>query len=47
MIGDAAVVICGQEPGQYTGNILYDELVMLDEGGLTPEQVAERYPVES
>ena len=47
VIGDAAVVICGQEPGQYTGNILYDELVMLDEGGLTPEQVAERYPVES
>ena len=47
VIGDAAVVICSQQPGQYSGNILYDELVMLNEGGLTPEQVAERYPVES
>ena len=46
VMGDAAVVICSQEPGPYTGNILYDELVMLNEGGLTPEQVAERYPVE-
>jgi len=46
VIGDAAVVICSQQPAQYTGNILYDELVMLNEGGLTPEQVAERYPVE-
>lgn len=46
VIGDAAVTICSQEPGQYTGNILYDELVMLNEGGLTAEQVAERYPIE-
>ncbi len=47
VIGDAAVTICSQEPGQYTGNILYDELVMLNEGGLTAEQVADRYPVET
>ena len=47
VIGDATVVICSQEPGPYTGNILYDELVMLNEGGLTPEQVAARYPIES
>lgn len=47
IIGDAAVTICRQEPGSFTGHILYDELVMLNEGGLTPEQVAERYPVEA
>jgi len=47
VIGDAAVVIASQEPGQYTGNILYDELVMLNEGGMSEAQVAERYPVES
>ena len=35
IIGDAAVVICSQPAGQYTGNILYDELVMLNEGGLS------------
>jgi NAD(P)-dependent dehydrogenase (short-subunit alcohol dehydrogenase family) len=46
IIGDAAVVICSQEPGQFTGNILYDELVMLNEGGLSAEEVARRYPVE-
>jgi citronellol/citronellal dehydrogenase len=47
IIGDAAVTICAQEPGVYTGNILYDELVMLKEGGLSPEEVARRYPVEA
>jgi NAD(P)-dependent dehydrogenase (short-subunit alcohol dehydrogenase family) len=46
IIGDAAVVICSQEAGRYTGNILYDEMVMLNEGGLSQEEVAERYPVE-
>ncbi len=46
IIGDAAVVICGQGPGVYTGHILYDELVMLQEGGLSPEDVMRRYPVE-
>ncbi|MGD9932377.1 MAG: SDR family NAD(P)-dependent oxidoreductase [Dehalococcoidia bacterium] len=46
IIGDAAVVICSQERGRYTGNILYDELVMLKEGGLSAEEVAKRYPVE-
>jgi hypothetical protein len=46
IIGDAAVTICAQEPGVYTGNILYDELVMLKEGGLPPEDLARRYPVE-
>jgi citronellol/citronellal dehydrogenase len=46
IIGDAAVVICSQEPGRYTGNILYDELVMLKEGGLSAEEVAAKYPVE-
>jgi citronellol/citronellal dehydrogenase len=46
IIGDAAVEICNQPTGSFTGNILYDELVMLDQGGLTEEQVAERYPVE-
>ena len=47
IIGDAAVTICEQEPGQYTGHVLYDELVMLNEGGLSAELVAERYPVEA
>ena len=46
IIGDAAVVICSQPAGQYTGNILYDELVMLNEGGLSEADVARRYPVE-
>lgn len=46
IIGDAAVVICSQERGRYTGNILYDELVMLKEGGMSAEEVARRYPVE-
>jgi citronellol/citronellal dehydrogenase len=46
IIGDAAVTIAAQPAGTYTGHILYDERVMLDEGGLTPEQVADRYPVE-
>ncbi len=47
IIGDAAVVICGQEPGVYTGNILYDELVMLDEGGISQEEMLRHYPVEA
>ncbi|MGK2965371.1 MAG: SDR family NAD(P)-dependent oxidoreductase [Tepidiformaceae bacterium] len=46
IIGDAAVVICNKEPGVYTGNILYDEQVMLNEGGMSAEEVARRYPVE-
>ena len=47
IIGDAAVVICRQEPGVYTGHILYDELVMLNEGGMSEQEVAKKYPVES
>lgn len=46
VIGDAAVVICCQERGRFTGNILYDEPVMLKEGGLSTDEVARRYPVE-
>ncbi len=46
IIGDAAVVICNQPAGQYTGNILYDELVMLNEGGMSAEEVARAYPLE-
>lgn len=46
IIGDAAVVICSRPAGTFTGNILYDELVMLDQGGLTAAEVARRYPVE-
>ena len=46
IIGDAVVVICEQEPGSYTGNILYDELVMRNEGGLSDAEIARRYPVE-
>jgi citronellol/citronellal dehydrogenase len=46
IIGDAAVVICAQEPGLYTGNILYDELVMLNEGGMSLDEVMQRYPIE-
>jgi NAD(P)-dependent dehydrogenase (short-subunit alcohol dehydrogenase family) len=46
IMGDAVVVICGQEPGIFTGNILYDELVMAREGGLTQDEVRRRYPVE-
>lgn len=45
IIGDASVVICEQEPGSYTGNILYDEFVMRNEGELTEEEIATRYPV--
>ena len=47
VIGDAAVVICSQPAGAFTGNILYDELVMLNEGGLSTGEVAKRYPVEA
>ena len=47
IIGDAAVIICTQEPGVYTGNILYDELVMRNEGGLSDAEVLRRYPVQS
>jgi NAD(P)-dependent dehydrogenase (short-subunit alcohol dehydrogenase family) len=47
IIGDAVVVICGQEPGTYTGHTLYDELVMLNEGGLSQAEVEQRYPVEA
>jgi len=46
IIGDAAVVICNQEPGVYTGNILYDEQVMRKEGGMGDE-VMQRYPVQA
>ncbi len=46
IIGDASVVICEQEAGSYTGNILYDELVMRNEGGLSDEEIAQRYPVQ-
>jgi NAD(P)-dependent dehydrogenase (short-subunit alcohol dehydrogenase family) len=45
IIGDAAVAICNQQPGHYTGNILYDELVMRELGGLG-DDVMVRYPVE-
>jgi NAD(P)-dependent dehydrogenase (short-subunit alcohol dehydrogenase family) len=46
IIGDAAVVICSQPAGQFTGNILYDEIVMLEQGGMSADEVAQRYPVE-
>ena len=46
IIGDASVVICNQKPGVFTGNILFDEFVMRDQGGLGDE-VMIRYPVES
>ncbi len=46
VFGDAAVVICRQTAGVYTGNILYDELVMAKEGGVSAEGMATRYPVE-
>lgn len=46
IIGDAAVVICAQPAGSFTGNILYDELVMLEQGGFSATEVAERYPIE-
>jgi NAD(P)-dependent dehydrogenase (short-subunit alcohol dehydrogenase family) len=45
IIGDAAVVICNEEPGRFTGNVLYDEMVMRGQGGLG-NAVMERYPVE-
>ncbi len=46
IIGDAAVLICNQDPGHFTGNILYDEFVMREQGGLG-DTVMERYPVEA
>jgi NAD(P)-dependent dehydrogenase (short-subunit alcohol dehydrogenase family) len=46
IIGDATVVICAQEAGAYTGNILYDELVMRGEGGLSDDEIARLYPIE-
>ncbi len=45
IIGDAAVVICAQEPGAFTGHILYDELVMRQQGGLSEDEIQQRYPV--
>ncbi len=45
IIGDAAVVVCNQPAGQFTGNILYDEFVMREQGGLG-DAVMEHYPVE-
>ena len=45
IMGDAAVVICNERPGAFTGNILYDEPVMRNEGGLAGD-VMHRYPVE-
>lgn len=47
VIGDAAVVIATQEPGVFTGNILYDELVMRDVAGMDDAEIGRRYPVES
>lgn len=46
IIADAAVLICTREPATFTGNILYDELVMRDEAGLSEEEIMRRYPVE-
>jgi NAD(P)-dependent dehydrogenase (short-subunit alcohol dehydrogenase family) len=46
IMGDAAVAICSQPQGEYSGHILYDEDAMMQLGGLTAEEVAERYPIE-
>jgi citronellol/citronellal dehydrogenase len=47
IIGDAAVAICAQPPGAYTGHILYDEGVVMELGGLTREEMLRRYPIEA
>ncbi len=46
VIGDAAALICSQEPGTFTGQILYDELALVEVGGLSEDEVMKRYPVE-
>ncbi|MCX6021945.1 MAG: SDR family NAD(P)-dependent oxidoreductase [Chloroflexi bacterium] len=46
IFGDAAVEICAQEPGVYTGNIVWDHDVMMTLGGMSPDDVQRRYPVE-
>ena len=46
IIGDAAVFICTQDPRAFTGRILYDELLLREEGGLNEAEIQRRYPVQ-
>jgi NAD(P)-dependent dehydrogenase (short-subunit alcohol dehydrogenase family) len=46
IFADAAVLICLQEQGVFTGRILYDEGVVEEQGGLSHEQMLARYPIE-
>jgi citronellol/citronellal dehydrogenase len=46
IMGDAVVLICAQDPYQFTGRILYDEMVIQELGGLSEAELYTRYPVE-
>ena len=46
IIGDAAVWICEQPSSEFTGHILYDELVFSELVGLNAQEIQDRYPVE-
>ena len=46
IIGDAAVWICEQPSSEFTGHILYDELVFSELVGLDAQEIQDRYPVE-
>ena len=47
IFGDAVVTICTLPAGFFTGNILFDELVMMNQAGLAEAEIMRRYPVES
>ena len=46
IIGDAAALIASKAPKEFTGHILYDEMLFRSEG-MTKDEVRARYPVES
>ena len=46
IFADAAVLICLQELGGFTGRILYDEGVVEEQGGLSHDEMLRRYPIE-
>ena len=45
IIGDAAATICSKEPKSFTGRIVVDGQVMVEDG-MTEAEVAARYPVQ-
>ncbi len=47
IIGDAAALICAQDPSQFTGRILYDQLVIQELTNMSEREVLAKYPLES